>query len=89
MNKVFYFLCLSALCSMIQLGCKPARQCSTLETRCKDNKVEICNPDGQWVMMHNCTDDDLYCYVQENKEAHCLQTEIIMLPPENKDLTND
>ena len=83
MNKVFYFLCLSALLSMTN-SCDSKKGCKQLETRCHDNKAQICNPDGEWVTFHDCGKENLMCFVVTDEKVACFESDVIPLPPENK-----
>lgn len=70
MNKIFYFLCASWALS--GLSCEQS-VCESLETRCNDNKVQICNTSGKWTVVHDCNfeGNGWICIQPYGEEAEC------------------
>lgn len=92
MNKFFYFMCASVLCSVL-LSCEE-KECKELETRCHKNMAQICNPDGEWVTFHDCNKEEGFsCFIPIDKKASCYPMEIIPIVNDTKDteeiITND
>jgi len=66
---VFLFF-IVALFAALTIGCSD--NCTHLETDCHNNRIQLCDADGDWETIRNCKTTDQECIIDTEGDPICV-----------------